>query len=74
MQIPYNVLWYKIQLYFQDYKLAIEIDENGYSNKYWLQNKKIKNSKTRIWMQVLILTKKAFDVFRAINEIFRHTK
>ena len=50
MQIPYNVLWYKIQLYFHDYKLAIEIDENGYSNKYWLQNKKIKSSKTRIWM------------------------
>ena len=31
MQTQYNVLGYRIPLYFHDYKLAIEIDENGYS-------------------------------------------
>ena len=29
----YNVLGYRIDLYFYDYKLAIEIDENGPNNK-----------------------------------------
>ena len=29
MQTQYNVLGYRIDLYFHDYKLAIEIDENG---------------------------------------------
>ena len=28
MQTQYKVLGYRIDLYFQDYKLAIEIDEN----------------------------------------------
>ena len=31
MQTQYNVLSYRIDLYFHDYKLAIEIDENGHS-------------------------------------------
>ena len=33
MQTQYNVLGYKIDLYFHDYKLAIEIDENGHSER-----------------------------------------
>ena len=28
MQTQYNVLGYKVYLYFHDYKLAIELDEN----------------------------------------------
>ena len=32
MQTQYNVLSYRIDLYFPDYKLAIEIDENGHSD------------------------------------------
>ena len=28
-----NVLAYRIDLYFHEYKLAIEIDENGHSNR-----------------------------------------
>ena len=29
IQTQYNVLGYRTDLYFHDYKLAIEIDENG---------------------------------------------
>ena len=34
MQTHYNVLGYRIDLYFQVYKLSIEIDENGHSVRY----------------------------------------
>ena len=33
MQTQYNVLSYSIILYFYDYKLAIEIDENGHNDR-----------------------------------------
>ena len=33
MQTQYNVLGYRINLYFHDQKIAIEIDGNGHSNK-----------------------------------------
>ena len=33
MQTEGNVLGYRIHLYFHDYKLGIEIDENGHSDK-----------------------------------------
>ena len=33
MQTQCNILSYRIDLYFRDYKLAIEIDENGYSDR-----------------------------------------
>ena len=33
MQTRYNVLSHRIDLYFYDYKFAIEIDENGHSNR-----------------------------------------
>ena len=33
MQIQYNFLSYRIDLYFHDYQLAIEIDENRHSDR-----------------------------------------
>ena len=33
MQTQYNVLSYGIDLYFHDYQLPIEIDENGHGDK-----------------------------------------
>ena len=35
MQTQYNVLGCRIDLYFHDYKLAIEIDENDQSDRYF---------------------------------------
>ena len=39
MQTQYKVLSYRIDLNFQDCKLAIEIDENGHSDRN-IDNKK----------------------------------
>ena len=51
MQTQYKVLGYRIGLYFQDYKLAIEIDECWHSDRNnWLQNKKKKSNQTRTWL------------------------
>ena len=33
MKTQYNVLSYRIDLYFHDYKLAIEINENGHGDR-----------------------------------------
>ena len=33
MQTQYSVLGYKINLYFHDYKLAVEVDEKGHKYK-----------------------------------------
>ena len=33
MQTQYNVLGYRIDLYFYDYELAIVIDKNGHSDR-----------------------------------------
>ena len=33
METQYNVLSYRTDLHFHDYKLAIEIDENGHSDR-----------------------------------------
>ena len=41
MQTQYSVLGYKIDLYFHDYKLAIEVDEKGHKYRF-IENKKTK--------------------------------
>ena len=49
MQTQYNVLGYRIDLYFHGYKLAIEIDENGHrdaSIDYEIKTKKINRTRT----------------------------
>ena len=33
MQTQYSVLGYRIELYFHDYKISIEIDEKGHKDK-----------------------------------------
>ena len=33
MQTQYNVLGYRIDLYFHDFKLAIEVDERGHKDR-----------------------------------------
>ena len=33
MQTQYSVLSYKIDLYFHDYRLAIEVDEKGHKDR-----------------------------------------
>ena len=65
MQTQYNVLSYRIDFYFREYKPAIEIDENGYSDR---------NIDYKTKRQKRIEQELACKFIRTINEIFRHNK
>ena len=74
MQTQYNVLGYRIDLTFHDYKLAIEIDENGSSDRN-IDNE-IKRQKTieqNLGCKFIRIDpdKENFDVFKAINKTFK---
>ena len=64
-------------MYFPEYRLAIEIDENGHSNRN-IENE-IKRQKAREQELDCKFTKidsdkEDFDIFKTINEVFRHVK
>ena len=73
----YSLLGYRIDLYFHDYKLAIEIDENGHSNRsidFEIKKQKaIEQISGRKFIRI-DPNKEDFDIFKAINEIFMHIK
>ena len=51
MQTQYNVLDYRIDLYFYEYKLAVEIGENGHSGRdidYEIKRQKKNRTKNRL--------------------------
>ena len=77
MRAQYNVLSYRIDLYFYDYKLAIETDENGYIDR--ITDYEIKRQKTieqELGCKFLRIDtdEEDFNIFRTISEIFRHIK
>ena len=77
MQTQYNVLGYRTDLCFHEYKLAIEIDENGHSDRnleYEIKRQKAIEQELGCKFIRIDPDKEDFDIFRAINEIFRHIK
>ena len=77
MKTQYNILVYRIDLYFHDYKVAVETDENGYSNKnidHEIKRQKSIEQKLDCMFIRIDPDKEDFDIFRAINEVFRHIK
>ena len=50
MQKQYNVLDYRIDLYFHDYNHAIEIDKNGHSDRNIDYKIKKTKSNRRRWL------------------------
>ena len=51
MQTQDNILGYRIGLYFHNYKLAVEIDENGHSDRNIGGGiKRKKHNRTRTWL------------------------
>ena len=77
MQTQYNFLSYRGDLYFHDYKHAIEIDENGHSNRNIEYEIKQQNAiEQELGCKFLRIhpDKEEFDIFRTINKIFRHIK
>ena len=76
MQTQHNFLGYWIDLYFYDYKLAIEIDEYGHSDRnidYQIKSKKTIEQELGCEF-IRIHPDKDFDIFKTINKIFRHIK
>ena len=77
MQTQYTVIGYKIDLYFHEYKLAIEVDELGHADRNI--NNEIEWQKTleRELDCVFIRInpdEKDFSIFKEINKIQRHIK
>ena len=66
-----------IDLYCYDYKLAIETDENEHSDRninYEIKRQKTVEEELSCKFIRIATNKEDFDIFRAINEIFRHIK
>ena len=75
MQTQYRVLNYKIDLYFLDYKLAIEVDEKGHEDRridYEIKRQKAIEKEVSCEFIRINPDEKIFNVFKVINEIYRH--
>ena len=75
MQTQYSVLEYRIDLYFHDYKLAIETDKNGHRDRN--VDSKIKREKATVDLLIvdlleLILTKKTL-IFLKLSMRYSNT-
>ena len=77
MQALYNILSYRIDLYFHDYKPAIEIDENGHNGRNMdYEKKRQKATEQKLGCKFIRIEpdKEEFHISRAISETFRHIK
>ena len=75
IQTQNNVLNYRIDLYFHDYKFAIEIDENEHSNRnidYKIKRQKSIEQEFGCKFIRIDSDKGDYDLFKTANEIFRH--
>ena len=73
MQTQNNVLSYRIDLYFHDYKLAIVSDENGHSDRnidYEIKRQNVIEQELGCKFIRIDLDKEDFDIFRTVCEIF----
>ena len=71
------MLGYRIDLFFHDYKLAIGIDENRYSDRNTdYEMKKQKATQQNLGGEFIGIDpeREVFDIFRIINKIFRYIK
>ena len=77
MQTQYSVLGYKIDLYFHEYKLAIEVDELGHNDRnidYEIQRQKAIEKELGCVFIRINPDEENFNIFKTINEIYRHIK
>ena len=77
MKTQYSVSGYRMDLYFHDYKVAIEIDENDHSDRnidYEIKRQKAIEQKLGCEFIRINPGKDEFDIFKAINEFSRHIK
>ena len=77
MQTQYSVLGYRTDLYFHKHKLAIEVDELGYTDRN-LSNKIERQKALEKELDCLFIRispdEKNVNIFKEINKIHRHIK
>ena len=77
MQAQYNVLSHWIDLHYHDCQLAIETDENGYTDRNIdYETKRQKSIEQELGCEFIRIypDKEDFGIFRAINGKFRDIK
>ena len=77
MQTQYSVLGYKIDLYFHEYKLVIEVDELDHNDRnidYEIQRKKAIEKELSCVFIRINPDEENFNIFKAVNETYRHIK
>ena len=77
MQTQYTVIGYRIDLYFHEYKLAIEIDELGHNDRnidYEIQRQRAIEKELGCVFIRINPDEENFNIFRAINKIHRYIK
>ena len=77
MQTQYIVIGYRIDLYFHEYKLAIEVDELGHNDRnidYEIQRQKALEREPNCVFIRINPDEKDFNILRGINKIHRHNK
>ena len=77
IQTQYSVLGYRIDLYFHEYKLAIEVDELGHTdrniNNEIERQKALERELNCVFIRINP-DEKDFNILKVINEIYRHIK
>ena len=76
-QTQYSVLGYRIDLYFHEYKLAIEVDALGHTNRNINSEIERQEALEKELNCIFIRNnpdEKDFNIFKEINKIHRHIK
>ena len=74
MQTQYSDLGYRIDLYFHDYKLAVEVDEKGHKDRnidHEIKRQKALEKELSCEFIRINPDEKDFNIFKTINEIHR---
>ena len=77
IRTQYSLLGYRIDLYFHEYKLAIEVDELGHTNRNInneIERQKALEKELNCIFIRINPDEKDFNIFQEINKIHRHIK
>ena len=77
METQYNVLTYRVDLYFHDYELAIEVDEKGQKDRnedYERQRQKEIETKLSCKFIRINPDEENLNISKVKNKTFRHIK
>ena len=77
METQYSILTYRVDIYFHDYKLAIEVDEKGHNDRdesYEKQRQKKIEKKLKCKFIRINPDEENFKISKLNSKIFRHIK